>query len=86
MLVMGKVDVIITWHFYAFLNSDDIENVPIPPEQVTGVAEMQIAVSMYSQNPEAAQQYVDFVASEEGSAVFAEYSYITNKEEVEPYR
>ena len=86
MLIMGEVDAIITWHYYAYINSDDIENVDIPPELVTGVAEMQIAVSKYSKNVDAAQDYVDFVASDAGRAVFAEYGYYVNDEEVEPYR
>ncbi|MFH1662976.1 MAG: molybdate ABC transporter substrate-binding protein [Chloroflexota bacterium] len=86
MLVMGEVDAIITWHYYAYLNPDKIENVSIPPEQVTGIAEMQIAVSMYSKNPEAAQEYVDFAASDEGKAVFAEHSYIVDEEEVRQYQ
>jgi molybdate transport system substrate-binding protein len=86
MLIMGQVDAIITWHYYAYLNPDDIENIYLPAEQVTGIAEMQIAVSAYSKNPRAAQEYVDFVASEEGKAIFAEYSYIIDEEEVAKYQ
>lgn len=86
MLIMGSVDAIITWHYYAYLNPDDIENISIPPEQVAGIAEMQIAVSAYTKNPEAAQRYLDFVVSDEGKAIFAQYSYIVDEEEVRQYQ
>jgi molybdate transport system substrate-binding protein len=86
MMIMGQVDAIITWHYYAYLNPDDIENIYMLPEQLTGIAEMRIAVSAYSQNPKAAQKFVDFFTSDEGKAVFAEYSYIVDEEEVEQYR
>jgi molybdate transport system substrate-binding protein len=86
MLIMGQVDAVIIWHYYAYLNPDNIENVYIPAEQVTGIAEMQIAVSTYSQNPEAAQQFIDFAASDEGRAIFAQNGYIIDETEVEKYR
>ncbi len=86
MLIMGEVDAVITWHYYAYLSSDDIENIDIPSEHITGIAEMQIAVSSYSQNPHMAQAYVDFASSDEGRAIFARHSYITDEEEVEKYR
>ncbi len=85
-LIMGEVDAVITWHYYAFLNPDDIENVGIPAEQITGIAEMQIGVCCYSNNHEAAQDFVDFISSAEGKAIFAQHSYITNEEEVKKYR
>lgn len=86
MLVVGQVDAIITWHYYAYLNSDKIENVDLPPDEVTGIAEMQLAVSTYSKNPEAAKQFVDFACSAEGRDIFAQYGYIVDEKEIEPYR
>jgi molybdate transport system substrate-binding protein len=84
-LIMGQVDAIITWHYYEYLNPDDIQNIYLSPEQLTGVAEMRIAVSAYSENPKSAQKFVDFIASEEGKGCFADYSYIIDEEEVGQY-
>lgn len=85
MLIMGQVDAIVTWHYYAYLNPDDIENIYLPAEQVTGIAEMQVAVSAYSQNTKAAQRFVDFTTSEEGKAIFKKQGYIVDSEEVKEY-
>jgi len=85
MLIMGEVDAIITWHYYEYLNPDDIENIYMSPEQLTGIAEMRIAVSAYTENSGAAQKFVDFIASDEGKEIFAEYSYIIDEAEVKQY-
>jgi len=85
MLVLDQIDAGIIWHFYATLASNEIEAIFLPVEQLTGIAEMQIAVSVYSQNPETAQMFVDFIASAEGNAVFKEHGYIVDEEEVNKY-
>lgn len=86
MLVMDQIDAGIIWHFYATLAPNEIEAISLPAEQLTGIAEMQIGLSEYSQNPESAQSYIDFVASAEGKAVFKKHGYIVDDEEVEKYR
>ena len=85
MLVMGHVDAGIIWHFYRTLAPDKIETIWLSPEQVTGIGEMQIAVSTYSQEPESAQRFIDFITSAEGKAVFEEHGYIVDPEEVKSY-
>ncbi|TET94929.1 MAG: molybdate ABC transporter substrate-binding protein [Dehalococcoidia bacterium] len=84
-LIMGEVDGVITWHFYQSLAPDDIEVVLLPPEQLTGIGEMQVAVSTYSNNRELAERFVDFLASAEGEAVFSKHGYIVDAEELEKY-
>jgi molybdate transport system substrate-binding protein len=84
-LSMGEVDVVITWHFYQSLAPNDIDVVWLPPEQLTGVGEMRAAVSTYSNNRGLAENFVDFLASAEGKAVFDEHGYIVGSEELEEY-
>jgi molybdate transport system substrate-binding protein len=84
-LAMGDVDAVITWHFYQSLAPDDIEVVRLPPEQLTGIGEMQAAVSTHSNNCDLAESFVDFLASAEGKAVFDEHGYIVDSEELEEY-
>lgn len=85
MLITGQVDAGIIWHFYQTLAPDEIETIWLSPEQLTGVGEMQIAVSSYSRNSESAQRFIDFVTSAEGKAIFAENGYIVDTEEVKRY-
>jgi molybdate transport system substrate-binding protein len=86
MLIMGQVDAGIIWHFYGTVASDQIEIIFIPPEQLTGIGEMQIAVSAYSKNTELARQFVSFAMSAEGKAVFKKYGYVVETEEVDTWR
>jgi molybdate transport system substrate-binding protein len=85
MLVMGQVDAGIIWHFYGVQASDDIEVIFLPPEQLTGVGEMQIAASSYNRNKKAARQFIDFVTSDDGKQVFKGLGYLVNAEEVSQY-
>ena len=84
-LVMGQVDAVIIWHFYQTLTLDKIEVIFLPPEQLTGIGEMQIAVSTYSKDREWAQRFIDFMTSAEGKAIFEKHGYFVNAEEVKKY-
>jgi len=85
MLVMGQIDAGIIWHFYQFQAPDKIEIIYLAPEQLTGIGEMQIAVSSYSQNQKVAQQFIDFVTSANGKEVFKKLGYLTDAKEVSKY-
>ena len=84
-LVMGQVDAGILWHFYQRQVPDDIEVIFLLPEQLTGIGEMQIAVTNYCQNESLARQFVDFVTSAEGKEIFKKYGYFTDAGEVYQY-
>ena len=85
MLVMGQIDAGITWHFYQVQAPDQIENIYLLPEQLTGIGEMQAAVSAYTNNKKAAQQFVDFMTSADGKEVFKNLGYLVDAEEVKKY-
>jgi molybdate transport system substrate-binding protein len=84
-LVMGQVDAGILWHFYQVQAPDDIEVIFLPPEQLTGIGEMQIAVSSYCLNRGIAQQFIDFMISTDGKEIFENCGYFTDIEEVSEY-
>jgi molybdate transport system substrate-binding protein len=84
-LIMGQADAVITWHFYGTQFADDIEIVFMEPEQLTGIGEMQIAVSTYTTDRETALEYIDFITSEAGKDVFRQLGYFTDYEEVKQY-
>jgi len=85
MLVMGQVDAGIVWHFYQVQAPDKIEIIFLTPEQLTGIGEMQVAVSAYSKNKSSAQQFIDFMTSAKGKEVFRKHGYLVDTEEVEQY-
>jgi len=85
MLVMGQVDAGIIWHFYQVQAPDKIENIYLLPEQLTGIGEMQAAVSAYSLDKKSAQKFMDFITSAEGKTVFKQVGYLVNDKEGKEY-
>jgi molybdate transport system substrate-binding protein len=85
MLFMKQVDAAIIWHFYPILASDKIEAILLPCDVVPGMGEMQAAVTTYSQNSKAAQEFIDFMSGSQGKEIFQEQGYITDIKEVKTY-
>ena len=84
-LVMGQVDAGIIWNFYQILAPEQIEVIFLAPEQLTGVGEMQVAVSAYSNDRRSAQQFIDFITSADSKAVFKKLGYLVDAEEAKKY-
>jgi molybdate transport system substrate-binding protein len=84
-LSMGKVDAVITWHFYETLAPDDLEVAWLAPHELTGIGEMQVALSSYCRHRDAAERFVDFLVSDEGKGVFEKHGYIVKVEEARRY-
>ncbi len=55
------------------------------PEQLTGIGEMQVAVSVYSKDRKLAQQFIDLVTSAGGRTIFQKQGYIVDAREVKEY-
>lgn len=85
MLIMGQVDAGIIWHFYQVQAAEYIEIVYLSASQLTGIGEMQAAISTYSNHKTLAQQFIDFMTSDYGKAIFEDAGYIVDAEEVEQY-
>ena len=85
MLIMGQVDAGIVWHFYQNQNPDEIEVIYLAPEQLTGIGEMQAAVSTYSQDRKSAQQFIEFMISADGKNIFRNLGYFVDAGEVKQY-
>jgi molybdate transport system substrate-binding protein len=85
MLTMGSIDAGITWHFFGTSASDKIDIIWLLPEQLTGIGQMQVAISKYSENPKTALRFIDFLASSQSKEIFKKYGYITDIEEVDKF-
>jgi molybdate transport system substrate-binding protein len=71
---LGEVDAIIGWRVFGAWSPEQIDCVDIPLRHAR-IRTIPAAVSAYSKQPEAAQQFIDFLASEEGKAIFANHGY-----------
>ncbi len=84
-LSMGKVDAVITWHFYEALAPDELEVIWLAPDELTGIGEMQVVVSSYSRQRDAAQRFADFMVSDEADSIFESHGYIVDVEQARRY-
>jgi molybdate transport system substrate-binding protein len=74
-IAMGQADASINW-WDTVKFMDEIDVVEIPREQ-NEIKIVPIGRTTFSQHPETAKQFVDFVASDEGKAIFTKHGFIT---------
>jgi molybdate transport system substrate-binding protein len=73
-IAMGQADASINW-WDTVKAVEDIEVIEIPKEQ-NDIKIIPIGVTTFSKNPENAKKFVDFVASDEGKAIFEKHGFI----------
>lgn len=85
MLKMNQVDAGFIWHYFGITSASDVEIIWIPREYVTGIGEIQTAVSAYSQESKTAEQFINFLTSSEGKDIFYNNGYIVDPQEAAKY-
>ena len=71
---LGEVDAVIGWDAFEHWAPDQIDIVSIDPAHLR-VRNIPAAITVYSEKPAEAQQFIDFLTSEEGKAIFAKHGY-----------
>jgi len=74
LLQLGEVDAIIGWDSFKSWAPDKIDLVPIPPKLVR-VRNVPAAVAVYTKQRRAAEQFIAFLTSKEGRAIFSKHGY-----------
>jgi len=85
MLKMNQVDAGFIWHYFGTTSAGDIDIIWIPREYITGIGEIQAAVSTYSRNLKTAEHYINFLISPEGKEIFKKNGYIVDRQEAAKY-
>lgn len=75
LIALKAVDAIIGWSVFASWNPDSTDVVYLAPGQVPRVAYIPAALSTYAQDRDSAQEFIDFLTSEQGRAIFVKYGY-----------
>ena len=78
---LKQVDAVIGWRVFEHWDPERIETVPLDPAQVQRIGYIPIAVSTFTQNRQAAQDFIDFLTSPAGQAVFSKYHYFATPED-----
>lgn len=81
LILTGAVDVVIGWHVLADLYPDRVERVWVEPPKVPKIAYIAGAVSVFAEDKVLAKGFLDFLASDEVSELWAKYGYYTSEEE-----
>jgi len=74
LLQLGEVDAIIGWDSFKSWAPDKIDLVPIAPKLVR-VRNVPAAVAVYSEQRRAAEQFITFLTSKQGRAIFSKHGY-----------
>lgn len=71
---LGEVDAVIGWDAFKHWAPDKIDIIEIAPEY-NRVRNIPAAVSVHAKHREAAEQFISFLTSEQGKAIFAKHGY-----------
>lgn len=82
---LKQVDAVIGWSVFEHWDPEKIQTIPLAASQIPRVGYIPIAVASYTKKQAAAQQFIDFLVSKEGQAIFAKYGYFATPEEAIAY-
>lgn len=82
---LKTVDAVIGWSVFQYWDPEHIESIPLNPNEVFRIGYIPIAVSKYTQNKSLAQQFIDFLVSDEGKAIFKKSQYFMTPSEASAY-
>jgi molybdate transport system substrate-binding protein len=85
LVALGSVDAVLGWRVFQYWNPDTIETILLKPEQVTRIGYIPIAQSVYCKDAEATGEFIRFILSDEGKAIFRKWHYLTTEEEARPF-
>jgi molybdate transport system substrate-binding protein len=85
LVTLKTVDAVIGWRVFQYWNPDEVETVYLQPDQIPRIGYVPIAVGKSSKQSALAQQFIDFVTSDVGQAVYAKWHYLTTEEEARKF-
>ena len=78
---LKTVDAVIGWSVFQYWDPARIETVPLKKSEISRIGYIPVAVASYSNNKARARQFIDFLLSEEGKAIYRKYHYFMSPEE-----
>lgn len=78
---LKAVDAVIGWSVFQYWDPQRIETVPLKKDEITRIGYIPVAIAKYTQNKARAQQFIDFLLSKEGNAIYRKYHYFMSPKE-----
>jgi molybdate transport system substrate-binding protein len=85
LIVLKAVDAVIGWSVFAAWNPDSTDVVYLQDNEISRLAYIPGAVSTFAQDKVSAQQFLDFLTSDEGQAIFSKYGYQVTADEAKKF-
>jgi len=79
MLPLGTVDAVLGWREFAAWNPDVVEAIPLNPVEIPRLAYIPAARLRHATNPDAADEFIDYLKSDDGQAIFRRQGYLTEE-------
>lgn len=80
-VALRAVDAVIGWSVFEHWDPKRIQTIPLKPEEVARIGYIPAAISLYTNHRALAQQFLDFITSPEGKAIYKKYHYFITPEE-----
>jgi molybdate transport system substrate-binding protein len=78
---LKQVDAVLGWSVFQDWDATKIQTIALDKSQIPRIGYIPIAVSSYTKKQAQAQQFIDFLTSAEGQAIFAKYGYFTTPDQ-----
>ena len=85
LVALGNVDAVLGWRVFSFWNPAAIETVLLQPAHVPRIGYIPIAVSVFCVQPQLAREFIAYLASPGGQAVYRQWHYLTTEHEARQY-
>ena len=78
-LLLGEADVIVGWDVFTNQQSDKVESISLAGNKAARSRNIPAAVIKWSKQPDAARDFVEYLASDENKPVWEKHGYTTNE-------
>lgn len=85
LVVLRKVDAVIGWDVFAAWNPNDVEWVKIENNKIPRLSYIAIAIPVFARDQSLSRDFINYVLSKEGRAIFKKWKYIATEREAKKY-
>jgi molybdate transport system substrate-binding protein len=73
---LKAVDAVLGWRVFQYWDPERIETIYLKPEEVPRIGYIPVAISKFTHDKTLSQNFIDFLISHNGKAIFRKYNYL----------
>ena len=78
---LKAADVVVGWRVFQYWDPERIETIFLKPEAISRIGTIPIAIARFTKDRTLAQEFVEFLLSSAGKAIFKKYHYLMDPQE-----